>query len=252
LRAESLQRAGTGMETIEMKILGIDTSTSCGSVGLVDGDSVIAEYLLNIPTTHSERLLNSVEYVLEQAGCSIKDLDGWAISLGPGSFTGLRIGMSTIKGLAFATEKPVAGVPTLDTLASNISPTPYLICPILDARKGEVYASLYRYDGGDSPKRASAYQAISPENLVKNIKEKTIFLGNGVNTYGDYLLNALPTLATFVSAPLNLLRGSAVARLGLKRIQEHEVLDLSTFTPIYVRASEAEVRWKEKHWETAQ
>jgi len=235
-----------------MKILGIDTSTSCGSVGLIDGDSVIAEYLLDIPTTHSERLLNSIEYVLEQAGCSIETLDGWAISLGPGSFTGLRIGVSTIKGLAFATEKPVAGVPTLDALASNISPTPYLICPILDARKGEIYTSLYRFDDEDTPVRISAYQAIRPEDLVKKIEEKTIFLGNGVPTYGDYLRNALPTLATFVPAPLNLPYGSTVARLGLERIQRNEVLDLSTFTPIYIRASEAEIRWKEKHPDTAQ
>ena len=129
-----------------MKILGIDTSTSCGSVGLIDGDSVIAEYLIDIPVTHSERLLGSIEHVLRQAGCSTGELDGWAISLGPGSFTGLRIGVSTIKGLAFATQKPVAGVPTLDVLAFNISPTPYLICPVLDARKGEVYAAFYRYE----------------------------------------------------------------------------------------------------------
>jgi tRNA threonylcarbamoyladenosine biosynthesis protein TsaB len=235
-----------------MKILGIDTSTSCGSVGLIDGDSVIEEYLLDIPTTHSERLLSSIEYVLEQAGCSIETLDGWAISLGPGSFTGLRIGVSTIKGLAFATEKPVAGVPTLDALASNISPTPYLICPILDARKGEVYASFYRYDDEDTLARVSAYQAIRPEDLVKKIEEKTIFLGNGVPTYGGYLRNALPTLAAFVPPPLNLSCGSTVARLGLGRIQKNEVLDLSTFTPIYIRASEAEIRWKEKYPDTAQ
>ena len=234
-----------------MKILGIDTSTSCGSVGLIDGDSVIAEYLLDIPTTHSESLLSSIEYVLEQSRCPIETLDGWAISLGPGSFTGLRIGVSTIKGLAFATEKPVAGVPTLDALASNLSPTPYLICPILDARKGEVYASFYRYDDEDTPVRVSAYQAIRPEDLVKTIEEKTIFLGNGVTTYGDYLRNALPTLAAFVPAPLNLSHGSTVARLGLERIQRGEVLDLSTFTPIYIRASEAEIRWKEKHPDTA-
>jgi tRNA threonylcarbamoyladenosine biosynthesis protein TsaB len=233
-----------------MKILGIDTSTSCGSVGLIDGDSVIAEYLLDIPSTHSERLLSSIECVLEQARCSIETLDGWAISLGPGSFTGLRIGVSTIKGLVFATEKPVAGVPTLDALASNVSPTPYLICPILDARKGEVYTSFYRYDNEDTLARVSAYQAISPETLVKKIEEKTIFLGNGVPTYRDYLRNALPTLASFVPVPLNLSYGSTVARLGLERIQRNEVLDLSTFTPIYIRASEAEIRWKEKHPDT--
>ncbi len=230
-----------------MKILGIDTSTSCGSVGLIDGDSVIAEYLLDIPVTHSERLLSSIEHVLRQAGCSTEDLDGWAISLGPGSFTGLRIGVSTIKGLAFATQKPVAGVPTLDALAFNITPTPYLICPILDARKGEVYTGFYRYEEGNNLKRISVYQAISPEDLTSKIEERTIFLGNGVKTYGDYLRNAVPALAAFVPASLNLPHGSTVARLGLERLRRNEVLDLSTFTPIYVRASEAEIKWKEKH-----
>ena len=230
-----------------MKILGIDTSTSSGSIGLIDGDSVIAEYLLDIPVTHSERLFNSIEYVLKQAACPIEKLDGWAISLGPGSFTGLRIGVSMIKGLAFATQKPVAGVPTLDALADNISPTPSIICPILDARKGEVYTTFYRYDDEDNLKRISAYQAISPENLVKEIEKRTIFLGSGVKTYGDYLRNALPDLATFVHASLNLPHGSTVARLGLEGLQRNEVLDLSTFTPIYVRASEAEIKWKEKH-----
>ncbi len=230
-----------------MKILGIDTSTSCGSIGLTDDDSVIADYLLDLPVTHSEKLLDSVKCLLKQGGVSIEDLGGWALSLGPGSFTGLRIGVSTIKGLAFATQKPVAGIPTLDVLASNISPTPDLICPILDARKGEVYAAFYRYENGGSLKRLSPYQAISPEHLAEKIAEKTIFLGSGVKTYGKYLDDALKDLAVFAPGPLNLPRGATVAKLGIERIQKNQVLDLSTFTPIYVRASEAEIKWKEKH-----
>jgi tRNA threonylcarbamoyladenosine biosynthesis protein TsaB len=101
-----------------MKVLGIDTSTSCGSIGLVFGESIVSEFLLNSSVTHSERLLRAIEFVLKEARCMMEDLDGWAISLGPGSFTGLRIGVSAIKGLAFATGKPVAGVSTLDVLAS--------------------------------------------------------------------------------------------------------------------------------------
>ena len=177
----------------------------------------------------------------------MNDLGGWAVSLGPGSFTGLRIGVSTIKGLAFATRKPVAGVPTLDALASQVSPTPYLICPILDARKGEVYAAFYQYDDKDLLKQLSAYQAIRPEDLAKKIKRKTVFLGSGVKTYGEFLQNAIPALASFVPDPINLLHGSSIARLGLNRFRRNETLDLPTFTPIYIRASEAEIKWKEKH-----
>jgi len=230
-----------------MKILGIDTSTSCGSVGLIEDGEVISDYLLNIPVTHSERLLGAIELVLSEARCPIENIDGWAISLGPGSFTGLRIGVSTVKGLAYATGKPVAGVSTLDVLASQIAPTSYLICPILDARKQEVYTAFYRYEEGSSPKRLSDHQAIRPEDLVKKIKGQTIFLGDGVKTYGDFLINSLPSLAIFPPVPLHFSHGSMVAKLGSELLKKGGHLNLSTFTPFYIRPSEAEVKWREAH-----
>ncbi len=229
-----------------MKVLGIDTSTSCGSVGLVDNGEVISDYLLNIPATHSQRLLSVIELVLQEASCPIESLGGWAIALGPGSFTGLRIGVSTVKGLAFATGKPVAGVSTLDALAHQIAPTPYLICPILDARKKEVYAAFYRYEK-TLIERQSDYQAIRPEDLVRRIKEQTIFVGDGAKTYKDLLLSSLPSLAFFPSAPLHLSHGSMVAKLGSELLERGECLDLATFAPIYVRPSEAEAKWQETH-----
>jgi tRNA threonylcarbamoyladenosine biosynthesis protein TsaB len=230
-----------------MKVLGIDTSTSCGSVGLIDDGEIISDYLLNIPVTHSERLLGALEFVLREARCPIGNINGWAVSLGPGSFTGLRIGVSTVKGLAFATEKPVAGVSTLDVLASQIPPTSYLICPMLDDRKKEVYTAFYRYEEGISLQRQSDYQAIRPEDLVKNIKEHTIFLGEGLKTYGDFLLNSLPSLAIFPPPSLRVSHGSTVAKLGSELLQKGEHLELSTFVPIYVRPSEAEMKWQETH-----
>jgi tRNA threonylcarbamoyladenosine biosynthesis protein TsaB len=230
-----------------MKVLGIDTSTSCGSVGLIDNGEIIFDYLLNIPVTHSERLLGTIDLVLKEAQCPIENLDGWAISLGPGSFTGLRIGVSTAKGLAFATGKPLAGVSTLDVLASQIPFTSQLICPIIDARKKEVYAAFYRYGEGNSLKRLSTYMAIRPEDLAKRIEEPTIFLGNGVKTYGEFLLNALTSLVIFPPALLHLSHGSTVAKLGSELLEKGESLDISAFIPIYVRASEAEIKWQEIH-----
>jgi tRNA threonylcarbamoyladenosine biosynthesis protein TsaB len=230
-----------------MKILGIDTSTPCGSVGLIHDDRVISEYILNIPVTHSERLLSAIELVLREARCAIGDLDGWAISLGPGSFTGVRIGVSTVKGLAFATQKPVAGVSTLDVLASQISPTLYLICPIIDARKREVYTAFYRYAEGTVLTRQSEYEAIGPEDLIKRIEEPTIFIGDGVKTYGDGLRNVLASLAIFPPAPLHVPHGSTVAKLGLELLRNGESLDLASFKPLYVRPSEAEVKWLQSH-----
>jgi tRNA threonylcarbamoyladenosine biosynthesis protein TsaB len=230
-----------------MKVLGIDTSTSCGGVGLVDDERVISECLLNVSVTHSERLLATIEHLLKESGHSVEELDGWAVSLGPGSFTGLRIGVSTVKGLAFATQKPVAGVPTLDALASQVPPTPYLICPILDARKGEVYTAFYHYDERGLLKRESPYLAIGPQDLAKRIEEKTVFIGTGVGTYANDLKKALSSLALFPSAPLHLPRGSIVAGLGLELLRKGQSLDLASFTPIYVRPSEAEIKWKERH-----
>ncbi len=229
-----------------MKVLGIDTSTSCGSVGLIDHGEVISDYLLNVPVTHSQRLLGAIELILREARCTIENLDGWAIALGPGSFTGLRIGVSTVKGLAFATGKPVIGVSTLDVLASQVGPTPYLVCPVLDARKKEVYTASYRFEKG-LIKRQSDYQAIKPEDLAGRIKEPTIFLGDGAKAYRDLLLNSLPSLAFFPFAPLHLSHGSTVAILGSELLERGKCLDLSTFAPIYVRPSEAEINWRETH-----
>ena len=227
--------------------MGIDTSTSCASVGLIEDEEVISDYLLNIPVTHSERLLGAIEFVLKEARCPIERIDGWVVALGPGSFTGLRIGVSTVKGLAFATGKPVSGISVLDVLASQIAPTSHLICPILDARKKEVYTAFYRYEEGRSLMRQSDYQAIRPEDLVKKITEQTIFLGDGVKTYGDFLLNCLPSSAIFPPAPFHVSHGSMVGKLGIELLKKGEHLNLSTFSPIYIRPSEAEMKWQETH-----
>ena len=230
-----------------MKVLGIDTSTTCGSIGLIHDENVISEYLLNLSVTHSERLLEAIDLVLRKGRCALADLDGFSISLGPGSFTGVRIGVSTVKGLSFAVRKPVVGVSTLDVLASQVSPTPYLICPIIDARKREVYTAFYRYEEFNHLKRLSEYQAVTPEVLSGMLKEPTIFLGDGVRTYGEDLRNLMKSFALFSPAALQIPRGSVVARLGMELPRQRNYLDLATFTPLYVRPSEAEMKWQEKH-----
>ena len=216
-------------------------------MGLIDDGEVLSDTLLHIPVTHSERLLGAIEFVLREARCSIDDVDGWALSLGPGSFTGLRIGVSTVKGLAFATGKPVAGVATLDVLASQVSPTSYLICPILDARKKEVYSAFYRYKDRSFLERQTDDQALRPEDLARKITEQTILIGDGVRTYKDFLLRSLPSLAIFPAAPLHFPHGSVVATLGFELLKKGEHLNVSTFSPIYIRSSEAEVKWRETH-----
>jgi tRNA threonylcarbamoyladenosine biosynthesis protein TsaB len=227
-----------------MKILGIDTSTSCGSLGLIEDDEVVAEYALFREETHSARLVPAIQALLKEAQLDLHKIDGMAVSLGPGSFTGLRVGLSTIKGLALAAEKPVAGVPTLDALASNLPFTPYMICPILDARKGEVYTALYKDGVGGQVERLTPYQVLPPDGLLEQLPpQETIFLGYGVEVYRELIEERLGEKALFAPPHLRFLRGTTVAELGLQRFMHGEGDDIASLTPIYVRPSDAEINW---------
>lgn len=229
-----------------MKVLAIETATMAGSVALVDGEELVSEYLLNIEVTHSERLLLAIDCVTRDAKIPIGDVDGFAISLGPGSFTGLRIGTSTIKGLAYATDKPVVGIPTLDALAHNLPLTDYLVCPLLDARKKEVYTALFKRDAENKLEKLTPDLALSPGDLLKMIREKVVFLGDGAKVYQSLIREELGDLALF--SPLNLMlpRAANVARLSLEEFKKNNTLDLHTFTPHYVRRSEAEEKYREQ------
>jgi tRNA threonylcarbamoyladenosine biosynthesis protein TsaB len=227
-----------------MRVLGIDTSTSCGSIGLIEDERILCEYSLEGKASHSERVLKTIDRVLEDSGVSIGDIDGLVISIGPGSFTGLRIGVSAVKGLAFATGKPVAGVSTLDALAQNVRYCPYLICPLLDARKGEVYTALYQDTGKDGFVKLAPEMAIKPADLLEKINEETLFLGNGVYPYGDLIRHKLRGMAHIAASPFNFIHGAIVAQLGRQNLKKGEYLDLEEFTPKYLRKSEAELKWK--------
>ena len=130
-----------------MRVLAVETSTLAGGVAILDGDRVVGEYLLDVRVTHSERLMVAIDRVLGDASVAIGDLDGVAVAVGPGSFTGLRIGLGTVKGLVFGRSIPVAGVPTLDAMAAGIPFSGLPVVPVLTARRNEVYTSRYRWDG---------------------------------------------------------------------------------------------------------
>ncbi len=229
-----------------MRVLGIDTSTSCGSIGLIEDEQILCEYSREGKASHSERVLRTIDRVLEDSGVSIRDIDGLAISIGPGSFTGLRIGVSVVKGLALATSRPVAGVSTLDALAQNVRYSPCLICPLLDARKGEVYAALYRNTEKGGLIKLAPEMAIKPADLLERINEKALFLGNGVYPYGDMIRRELGSMAHIAPSPFNFVHGSIVAQLGRQNLEKGEYLDLEGFTPQYLRKSDAELKWTEK------
>lgn len=240
-----------------MVILAIETSTGVASIGLVEAaregedcdpkGKILAEYTLNIAANHSARLMPAIDRLLREVSFSIQDIQGISLALGPGSFTGLRIGVATVKGLAYALKVPVVGVPTLDALAQNVRYASSLVCPVMDARKKEVYAALYRGDGSGRLVKLSEDWVLSPADLVSRISEKTLFLGDGVLVYGDDLKEQLGSQALLAPPELALPRAANVAGLSIPAFLKGSTLDLFSFTPIYVRRSEAEIHYEEKH-----
>lgn len=226
-----------------MHILGIETATMTGSVAIVTEDRLVAEYTLNTETTHAERLMAAIDHLLQAAALSIQAIDGIAVSIGPGSFTGLRIGVTTAKSLAYSIGKPVVGIPTLDALAAQYLFTELLLCPILDARKREVYTAFYRNTGADVA-RLSEYAVLTPERLRPEITEPVLFLGDGVCPYRQYLTTALEEKAFFADAAHLLPRGSLIAKLGGDRLRAGQADDCLALTPLYLRKSDAEIHWE--------
>jgi tRNA threonylcarbamoyladenosine biosynthesis protein TsaB len=228
-----------------MFILGIETSTKTGSVAIASEDGVIAQYSLNIEVTHSERLMSTVDRVLTDTGFQISDMDGYAVAIGPGSFTGLRIGLAAVKGLALVTGKPVAAVPTLKALAWNLPYAAYPVCPILDARKNEVYAATYRFEGS-ALVHGMAEAAISLSRLSGRITEKTIFTGEASRIFRKDIIELFGDRALFAPISAILPSAAAVAEIGLDTIKGGNQTDPDSLTPMYIRRPEAEVAWEKR------
>ncbi len=228
-----------------MYILGIETSTKTGSVAVMSEKGVIAQYSLNIEVTHSERLMSTADRVLKDTGLTMQQFDGFAVAIGPGSFTGLRIGLATVKGLALATGKPIAAVPTLQALARNIPFAAHPVCPMLDARKNEVYAALYTFDGPVLTQTLP--EAVIPlAQLAGLITVRTVFTGEASHHYRGELEGMLGERALF--APLSSILPSAasVAEIGLEMIKSGRHADPDSLTPLYIRRPEAEVAWEKR------
>lgn len=227
-----------------MRVLAVDTATLTGAAALLEGDMLVAECRLNLALTHSERLLPAIDHVLAAAGWTLADVDGLAVALGPGSFTGLRIGVSTLKSLAFAARKPLVGVPTLDALAWTLPFAAHPVCPILDAKKGEVYTALYRTDGGRL-ERLWDYRAIAPAALAAalaaEIRGPVVFVGDGVAPFAPLLHTVLGADARLAPPALRLPSAATVAELGHGALERGESADPATLVPLYLRRSEAEL-----------
>ena len=229
-----------------MIILSIDSSTPVAGIAVSDGMQLLGEITLNTKNTHSEKLMPLVKHLLDELALSVNDLDAIAVTQGPGSFTGLRIGMATAKGLAQGAGKKLIAVPTLDCLAQNLLHYPGIICPIMNAQKKQVYTAIYR-SGRDKLERLSDYQAIAVEQLavqLKELKEDVWFVGDGVAAFADMFQELLGDACRFADGHNILPRAGALAMLAAERASEERFDDLYQAELIYIRKSEAEVQWE--------
>jgi tRNA threonylcarbamoyladenosine biosynthesis protein TsaB len=223
-----------------MIILAVDTTTPSGSVALLRDGDLVGEFDLESASTHSARLLGSVDLLLRADGMDIQSVDAYAVAAGPGSFTGIRIGLSAVKSLAFASGKPVAPVSTLEALASKIATPPVrLACPVLDAKKGEIYAALFEVrtsrlvevipQGAYDPE---AFFARLPTHRV------TSFIGNGLPLYREKLLAYVRDKGRFPRRSLFI--AAEVGRLGHQMLLEGKGIRAGELEPTYFRRSQAE------------
>lgn len=235
------------MNSLLPLILAIDTAGSCSSVALTRGTvgastrgQVVASLSLNSSVTHSRRLLSAIDWLLAETETTWQALQGLAVSLGPGSFTGLRIGMATVKGLAMAAGKPLLGVSTLDALALNCTGE-RLICAVMDARKKEVYTCFYHPDRQGVPRRAGEIRVINPQKLAAEISQPVLFVGDAVMAYGDIWQEALGDWFAAAPIPLHYPCAGALGLLAGEMLMKNQCLDLAAAAPLYVRASDAEL-----------
>ena len=223
-----------------MLTMAIDTVSRTMSIAILQDESLVAELVVDTKRHHAEVLLPAIERVLSIAAESIKDIDLFACTLGPGSFTGVRVGVSTIKGLALALEKPVVGVSSLDALALNLSHATQTICPMLDARRQEIYVALYKPLEGYAPHRISEEQVVSPKRFLKTIEGDVIFVGDGSIAYEPLIREVMQSRAHFSGPGEGHIRAGAVGLIGLKRYQGGDILDKVSVMPRYLRLSYAE------------
>lgn len=231
-----------------MKILAVDTSSLVAAAAVVDNGTLLSEFILNHKKTHSQKLMPMIAKVLDSVELKPCDIDFYAVSTGPGSFTGLRIGVTTIKAMAYAAQKPVIGVPTLDALAYNVPVSDSFVCPIMDARNNQVYTAVYKWEKG-LPANITEYMGIPVAELVQLIKgknRKTVFVGDAVETQKDYLKSELGELCGFAPGNLLLQKASSVALLASVKAANGEVEDCFDLVPFYLRKSQAEREFEKK------
>ncbi|MBU3214977.1 tRNA (adenosine(37)-N6)-threonylcarbamoyltransferase complex dimerization subunit type 1 TsaB [Clostridium estertheticum] len=230
-----------------MKILSLDSATQSATCAILDDNKVLGEITFNYKKQHSQILMPIIDELFKNTQMSIDDIDAFVASKGPGSFTGLRIGMATIKGLSQGTNKPFVTVSTLDSLAYNLAYTDGIICPILDALRDNVYTALYTFED-KKLNRISDYINISIDELITMLKDKDCnisFVGDGTLKFKEKLITNLPKVI-FAPDHLNLAKATSLGELGLKLLSNGTFDDIYASVPIYLRKPQAEREYEEK------
>lgn len=221
-------------------LLTIQTASPAGSVALSKGEQLLAELNLDARNTPTEWLLTAIDDLLVKTGLTRNALDAIGIVRGPGAFTGLRVGLATAKGLALALGCPLIGVSSLQCLAMQLPFAQMPVCVMLDARKQEVYACLYRWESG-CPRAISEEQVVRPEKLLSEMTGETLFVGNGAKIYRSLIVRQLSSRAHFAPAFINIPRAGAAAALALSEWHAGHTFSADELMPSYLRPSEAEL-----------
>ncbi|NLK73979.1 MAG: tRNA (adenosine(37)-N6)-threonylcarbamoyltransferase complex dimerization subunit type 1 TsaB [Clostridiales bacterium] len=231
-----------------MKILAIDSSGLVASVAIVTEDTMLAEYTVNFKKTHSQTLLPMLQEIVKMIELDMETVDGIAVSSGPGSFTGLRIGSATAKGLGLALNKPIISVPTVDGLAYNLFGTDKLICPMMDARRNQVYTGLYCFKGNELHKILDQ-RAVPVDEIIEEINQRgqnVIYLGDGSKVYEDIIRENTKVNFQFAPMHMNRQRAGAIGALGIQYYNKNQMQTAAQHQPIYLRLSQAERELMEK------
>lgn len=231
-----------------MKILAIDSSGLVATVAILEDDELIAEYTVNYKKTHSETLLPMLDEIKKMTDLDLSTIEMIAVAKGPGSFTGLRIGSATVKGLAYALNVPVVAVPTVDALSMNLWGSDKLICPLMDARRNQVYTGLYEFVDGEH-KVLLEQDALPVEEICQKINEtgrEVIFLGDGVPVYKDQIDEIISVKHAYAPAHMNRQHAGALGVLAFKYIENNEIETADEHKPEYLRLSQAEREKLEK------
>jgi tRNA threonylcarbamoyladenosine biosynthesis protein TsaB len=223
-----------------MIVLSIDSASKVATAALLDENNLIAEYTINNKMEHSTLIMDMVDKLLSDSNLSIDDIDGFIVSKGPGSFTGLRIGMATVKGLSFGANKPYVSISSLDALAYSLVSFDGIICPVMDALRDSVYTCLYKGNNGKLEKLID-YSALELDDLIKILKdknEKVIFTGDGLIKHKDYLSTNLNN-SFFAPNHLSIIRASSLGDLGIKLLLDNKCDELNS-SPFYLKKPQAQ------------